>query len=109
MTAWCSKVRSKRFLLVACGAKLSVQQQERPMAQVKYEVVEHDGGWAYKVGGTFSETFASHDTASAAAHKAAAEQQIGGRTTGISYEDSQGVWHEEIADGGDRPGTEVED
>ena len=25
------------------------------MAQVTYEIVEHDGGWAYKVDGVFSE------------------------------------------------------
>jgi hypothetical protein len=27
------------------------------MVMVKYEVVEHDGGWAYKVGDALSETF----------------------------------------------------
>lgn len=27
------------------------------MVMVKYEVVEHDGGWAYKVDGALSETF----------------------------------------------------
>ncbi|HVK91864.1 MAG TPA: DUF2188 domain-containing protein, partial [Mycoplana sp.] len=30
------------------------------MSTVKYEVVEHDGGWAYKVGDVFSEPFPSH-------------------------------------------------
>ena len=33
------------------------------MTTVTYEVVEHDGGWAYKVGDVFSETFPTHDDA----------------------------------------------
>ena len=31
------------------------------MTKITYEVVEHDGGWAYRVDGAFSETFPSHD------------------------------------------------
>ena len=38
------------------------------MAHVTYDIVEHDGGFAYKVGDVFSETFPTHQ----AAHKAAA-------------------------------------
>lgn len=79
------------------------------MTDITYEIVEHDGGWAYKVGGTFSETFPSHDAALAAAKRAAAEQQVGGREEGIVYEDEKGVWHEELSDGGDRPQTHVKD
>jgi hypothetical protein len=30
------------------------------MNKITYEVVEHDGGWAYRVDGVFSETFPSH-------------------------------------------------
>jgi len=43
------------------------------MAEVKYKIVEHDGGWAYKLGDVFSETFPSHDAALRAArgHRAA--------------------------------------
>ncbi len=74
---------------------------------LKYEIVEHDGGWAYKVGDTFSETFPSHDLASAAAHRAVQEQQLAGKTTAIEYEDTKGEWHEELADGTDRPEAEV--
>ena len=33
------------------------------MAKVTYEIVEHDGGWAYRVDGVYSETFPSHDLA----------------------------------------------
>jgi Uncharacterized protein conserved in bacteria (DUF2188) len=77
------------------------------MAHVIYDVVEHDGGWAYKVGGTFSETFGTRDEAVQAAKSAAAEQQVAGETQGIEYEDADGEWHGEVAKGDDRPQTEV--
>lgn len=79
------------------------------MTKVTYEIVEHDGGWAYKVGNTFSETFFSHADALSAAKIAAAEQQVAGKTEGISYEDTAGKWHGEIAEGNDRPEAEVAD
>ncbi len=79
------------------------------MAKLTYKIVEHDGGWAYKVGTTFSETFKSHAEALRAAEIASAEQQVSGATDGIQYEDSEGRWHEELADGRDRPQTEVSD
>ena len=60
------------------------------MPKVTYHIIEHDGGWAYRVGDVISETFPSHDVARAAAERAAAEQRVGGETTDISYEDSQG-------------------
>ena len=78
------------------------------MTKVTYEIVEHDGGWAYKVDGVFSEAFPSHDAARSAAARAASEQTVGGDTTGISYEDSRGTWHDEVSKGGDRPETDVE-
>jgi len=31
------------------------------MIGVIYEIIEHDGGWAYRVDGVLSETFPSHD------------------------------------------------
>jgi hypothetical protein len=40
------------------------------MAQVHYEVLERDGGWAYRVDSVFSETLATHDFARAAADSA---------------------------------------
>ena len=79
------------------------------MTTVIYEVVEHDGGWAYKVGDSLSETYATHDDALAAAQMAAAEQKVAGNTTPISWEDNQGKWHDELAKGDDRPETEVHD
>jgi hypothetical protein len=79
------------------------------MTTVTYEIVEHDGGWAYKVGDVFSETFPSHDDALIAARRAAMEQQQPGNSTGISWEDKEGKWHDELAKGDDRPETEVKD
>ena len=78
------------------------------MAKITYEIVEHDGGWAYRVDGSFSETFASHDMARDAAERAAAEQTVPEQTTDISYEDKYGRWHDEVSTGGDRPETDVE-
>jgi hypothetical protein len=78
------------------------------MARIIYEVVEHDGGWAYRVDGVFSETFPSHDMARRAAERAAREQAVPGATTGISYEDKDGRWHDEVSRGDDRPDTEVQ-
>lgn len=78
------------------------------MTKVTYVVVQHDGGWAYRADDVFSETFATHDEALAAARRAAREQQRPGETTGTSWEDARGHWHEEVARGDDRPTTEVE-
>ena len=60
------------------------------MDKVHYEVVEHDGGWAYKVGDVFSERYASHDEAREAAERAAAEQRRPGDTEDIEYQDDAG-------------------
>ena len=40
---------------------------------------------------------------------AAAEQRTPGRTEAIEYEDASGKWHTELAQGSDRPETDVED
>ena len=79
------------------------------MSEVIYEIVEHDGGWAYKANGVFSETFASHAAALQAARAAAAEQRVPGATQIIQYDDETGRWHTETARGSDRPATEVKD
>ena len=79
------------------------------MSKVTYEIVEHDGGWAYKLGDVFSETHPSRDEAVSAAKTAAAEQQVAGETDGIEYQDAAGQWHTEIADGADRPEAVVHD
>ena len=48
-------------------------------AKVTYEVVEHDGGWAYRAKGVFSETFPTYALAHEAAVRAAREQLLGSR------------------------------
>ena len=77
------------------------------MPHIVYEVVEHDGGWAYKVGDVFSETFRTRDEAAKAAEIAAREQEVPGETRPIEYQDSEGRWRTEIAPGQSRPDTEV--
>lgn len=81
---------------------------ERTEARVIYRVVEHDGGWAYKVGEVFSETFPDHDSARNAALAAASEHRLGGRDAEIEYQDASGKWRTEHESGGDRPDTTVE-
>jgi len=78
------------------------------MAKIVYEIVKHDGGWAYRANGTYSESFPSHDIARKAAERAALEQLAPGETTSISWEDSRGKWHDEVSAGTDRPETEVD-
>jgi hypothetical protein len=72
-----------------------------------YEIVEHDGGWAYRLLGTFSETFPTIAAAEAAASRAAAEQRVPGKAEEIEFEDSKGKWHIEHSAGIDRPDTDV--
>jgi hypothetical protein len=79
------------------------------MADVVYHLIEHDGGWAYKVEGSFSETFRTRDAAHRAAVRAAAEQRQPGDSVGITYEDESGRWHADLSAGDDRPYTRVDD
>lgn len=79
------------------------------MPSVTYRVVEHDGGFAYKLGDVFSEPFATREEALAAARRAAEEQQVGGEDAEISYQDAAGHWHREHVSGGDRPQADVID
>ncbi|MCZ8314337.1 DUF2188 domain-containing protein [Phreatobacter sp.] len=79
------------------------------MTKVTYTIVEHDGGWAYKQGDVFSETFQSHDAALDAAKRAADAQSVPGTTEPTLYQDRRGRWHEEIVSGDDRPETNVVD
>jgi hypothetical protein len=84
-------------------------RQEIRMAKVSYHIVEHNGGWAYKVDDVFSETFADRAAATDAARRAAAEQGLGGEDEEIEFQDENGTWRVEHADGGDRRETEVDD
>ncbi len=78
------------------------------MTRIVYEVVEHEDGWAYKVGDVFSETFPTRSEAEQAAEAAAAEHELSGSDEHIEYEDEDGVWHEEDVSGEERPETDVE-
>lgn len=81
------------------------------MTEVRYEVVEHDGGWAYKVGDVLSETYPSHEAALIAAHNAAVRQSglQPDSVDGITYQDEDGRWKEESSGPGERPHTRVVD
>jgi hypothetical protein len=73
------------------------------MSKIIYTIVKHDGAWAYRANGTYSETFPSQEAARKAAKLAAREQSEPGESIPIEYEDEKGHWHHEIADGHDRP------
>ena len=79
------------------------------MSEVTYEIVEHDGGWAYKVNGVFSEPYPTPAGALNAAKLAAAEQKVPGPAATIEFEDAKGQWHTETDRGDDRPSTSVKD
>src|SRR5258708_32651556 len=57
-----------------------------PMAEVTYEIVEHDGGWAYKVDGVYSEPYPTHQDALAAPPAAGGGHADAGHTEAIEYE-----------------------
>ncbi len=78
------------------------------MPKLHYRVVQHDGGWAYRLGDVFSEPFPNRAAALTAAKRVAAEQRVPGDTTQIEYQDEAGKWHTELSDGGDRPEADVE-
>ncbi len=77
------------------------------MNKLHYRVVEHDGGWAYKLGDVFSEAFPSHKAALAAAHRVAREQQVPGETVNIEYQNAAGEWITELARSDDHPDADV--
>jgi hypothetical protein len=77
------------------------------MAKIHYQVVQHDGGWAYKLENVFSEPFRSRAAALAAARRVAAEQHVPGDATQIEYQDEHGKWHIEQSEGTDRPEADV--
>ena len=77
------------------------------MSHVVYAIVQHDGGWAYKVGDVFSETFATRKAAHAAAARAAEEQRVPGQTARSSTRTLLANGMRKRKPGGDRPDTEV--
>jgi hypothetical protein len=79
------------------------------MTKITYEIIQHDHGWAFKLGDTISQSFLTHEAAYNAAKRAALEQMRPGETVGISWEDERGRWHDEISPGDDRPEVDIED
>ncbi|QIO54705.1 hypothetical protein HA461_26375 (plasmid) [Rhizobium leguminosarum bv. trifolii] len=79
------------------------------MTIIVYHVGEHDGGFGYRLGDVWSETYPDHGSALAAAKSAAQRQHIEGRDAEIAYQLADGRWQTEHADVGDRPDTEVVD
>lgn len=68
------------------------------MTKPNYEIVERDGGYAWKLGDAFSETYPTRDAASAAAIEDSARRQSGtARATAQSDGDAR-RWHNEMAD-----------
>lgn len=77
------------------------------MSNAHYKLVRHDGGWAYTLNGTYSETFSTHDAALKVARRVAVEQRVPGESTYIEYQTPDGRWHTEHVLGIDRPDTDV--
>lgn len=55
------------------------------MADITYQIVPHDNGWAYKLGETLSEPYATAEQAMDRARNAAARQKIGGGDALLAY------------------------
>ena len=77
------------------------------MAKLHYHIVQHDSGWAYRLGDVYSERFPRKEDALAAARRVAAVQQEPGEPARIEYEDENGRWHTEQSDGTDHPDADV--
>lgn len=90
-------------------ALISDGRAKRGRQRVVYRIVEHDGGWAYKVGDVFSESHPTRREAVIAAEQAAAAHELGGDDAHIEYQDEDGRWHDEIEPGTDRPEADVQD
>jgi hypothetical protein len=74
---------------------------------VYYHVVEHDGGWTYKVGDVFAETYRTREAAEAAARAAAERQGLAADPAEIEYQDAAGRWRSEHSEGDAPPDVEV--
>ena len=94
--------------LSVCQSVSLAAIREKFMPKLHYKVVEHDGGWAYRLNDVFSEPFHDKAAALAAARRVAKEQHVPGDTTRIEYQDADGKWHAELSEGDDRPDVDVE-
>jgi len=82
-------------------------EEEIAVTKIHYRVVEHGGGWAYKLGDVFSEAFPSRAAALSVARRVAVEQHVPGRSAYIEFQDETGRWRTEFSAGDDRPDADV--
>ena len=75
------------------------------MSKLTYEIVEVEGGFAYRVGDATSETFPSRDDARAAADEAAKRVQSDVDKAAASDEGDARRWHDEMSN---EPGHETD-
>ncbi|MAZ17255.1 hypothetical protein [Oricola sp.] len=68
------------------------------MTNPNYEIVEREGGFAWKLGDAFSETYPTRDAASAAAIEDSAKRQSGKARTNAQADGDARRWHDEMAD-----------
>lgn len=66
------------------------------MSVITYNILRHDGGWAYEVNGTFSASFSTRTAARAAAKRAACKHRLAGKTVPIDCEEGQDNWDHEV-------------
>ncbi|AJD44941.1 DUF2188 domain-containing protein [Rhizobium sp. SEMIA 4085] len=62
------------------------------MVDITYQIVPHDEGWAYKLGGTLSETYATVEEAINHAKRAASRQKIGDGDATLAFPAPGGGW-----------------
>lgn len=60
------------------------------MADITYQIVPHDNGWAYKLGDTLSEPYATPEQAMDRARDAASRQKIGDGDALLAYPSPDG-------------------
>jgi hypothetical protein len=77
------------------------------MSHVTYQIVEHDGGWAYKVGDCLLRVLCVQGVGADSRPESGSGTNGPGDDEAIEYEDKVGKWHDEDAKGSDRPDTEV--
>lgn len=62
------------------------------MVDITYQIVPHDEGWAYKLGDTISETYATPQEAAERARSAASRQKIGDGDALLAFPNPDGGW-----------------
>ena len=77
------------------------------MTKITYEIVQRDGGWAYRPT-ECSPRRSRRTTWPARRRNAQRKNKASREATSITYEDKDGRWHSEVASGTDRPETDVE-